>query len=584
MKCKKMKIVTSSAAILAMGVALLVGCGSGSGGGQKQTAAEAEANTGAGSEISGGGAAKDGLPTLTILRKGSSRVDGHEDNRVLEAMAEKIGARVKIVGVDSDKFNVMMASGDGYDMIMTQPSNFAQLINGGAVLPMDELYDKYGADIESNAANVVAFSKKKWSADTGHLYFLPVQVGLDSVGADTSQGPLTRWDYYKELGAPETKNLDEWLDMLAKMQQAHPKTESGLPVYGVSMFTDWGIWCYKYPLACYLGFNEISGTNLDLYSVNDMEYHNMLEEEGLYFQSIDYFHKANKLGLLDPDAFITNYDDFVSKATNGQILTGPTTWAMGSFNADHADEAVGFEVIPTSWSQQWGGADYKMGWTDKCYGINAKSQYPELCMKLINYVYSYDGARTLYSGIEGVDWNMVDGVPTLTQENIDFYSKNNGSEAWLDAGFGWDGNCIGLGTYKVNPKDGKTLDLFNDPSIYPNLLRAVQKDYSEHYGVAYPDQAMQAAREKYGTYDQSGTDAYTVAIMGAAPDEIMRKEARLTEEAIARASELILASDADYEGLKAAALQSFKDMGLDDVMSYYKEAWSTAKTEAAQFK
>lgn len=594
-KTRIQKLISLSA-MAALVAPLASGCGSGSTSTTASSASAAvssevaEESTAAATEGTASGEAgttaasqSDDLPTITVLIKGSNGIEGYENNHVTDVMANAIGAHVDIVAADSDKFNVMLASGDGFDIISTQVSNFKQLIEGNVVQPLDDLYAQYGADIAKNIPDAVEFSKAEWSNGTGKLYFLPVQVGLDSVGADTSQGPVTRWDYYAELGYPETSNLDEWLQMLADMQKAHPTTDDGLPVYGVSMFTDWGIWNYKYPMACYLNLNEISGTNLDLYSPSTMEYHNMLEKDGLYWQSIDYYHKANKLGILDPDAFITNYDSFSSKATNGQLLTGPTTWAMGSFNSNHTTDPVGFEVIPTSWAQQWGGTNYKLGWTDKCLGINSKTQYPEVCMKYINYVTSLDGARELYSGVEGTDWTMEDGVPTLTQENIDLFLGGTTQTAFLEAGFGWNANIIGLGTYYVNPDDGKTIDLFRDPSMYPSTLTAVQKDYSEHYGVDYPDEAMQAAREKYGTVDQSNTDSYTVALMSAAPDDITRIEASLTEEAISRASDLVLASDDDYETLKQEAMSSFEDIGLQDVIDYYQDAWNTAKTEAAKY-
>ncbi len=189
--------------------------------------------------------------TLNILTtKISSNLNDYPDSPIMEALADKIGVKVNIIEADADKYNVYMASGEGFDLILSPTTNFSQLIQGNVVIPMDSLLEEYGKDITSNIPDTVKFSKSNWSDGTNELYFLPCQIGVDSQGIAQGMGTLTRWDYYKELGYPEINSLDEWLAMLAQMQQSHPSTEEGLPVYGVSMFADWGVWSYKYPLAC----------------------------------------------------------------------------------------------------------------------------------------------------------------------------------------------------------------------------------------------------------------------------------------------------------------------------------------------
>lgn len=522
--------------------------------------------------------------TLNVLTtKISSNVTDYPDTPVTKALADAIGVKINIIEADTDKYNVYMASGEGFDLILTPTNNFNQLIEGNIVTPLDDLLGKYGKDITYNISDTVAFSKSSWSNETGKLYFLPCQIGVDSQGIYQGMGPLTRWDYYKELGYPEINNLDDWLNMLANMQKAHPKTNDGLPVYGVSMFADWGVWGYKYPLACYYGYNELSGSQTGLYKPSTMEYSNLFEENGLFWKSIEYYFKANQLGILDPDAFISKFDDFTAKATNEQLLTGPATWAMGEFNSKHSEEAVGFQVIPTNWAYQWGGTNYKAGWVDKCFGISSKCKNPEKAMEYLNYIYSYEGCRQLYSGVAGKDYTVSDGKPTLTQASIDLYLK--GGEEWKVSGLGFDRNIVGLGSYTINPADGKTLDLFVDPSIYSQMLTKCQKDFSDYYKVNYPDEIFKQYREKYNVKDQSNTDAFTIALVSPASDEIARKEASLVEAAISAASKIILASnEEEYNALKQQTMEEFNNIGLKDVIDWYSKEWNAATEKAKQFK
>lgn len=562
---------------------LLTGC-KGTGKNSSETAKGTEQNGSqeGGSQSGQGASGKDAVTLNILTTKISSNVTDYPDTHIMKAMADAIGVKINLIEADTDKYNVYMASQEGFDLILTPTTNFSQLIQGNVVTPLDSFLEEYGKDITQNIGDTVKFSKSNWSDGTGNLYFLPCQIGVDSQGSYQGMGPLTRWDYYKEMGYSEIKDLDQWLDMLAQMQKSHPTTEDGLPVYGVSMFADWNVWCYKYPLACYYGYNELSGSKSGLYKPSTMEYSNLFEDDGLYWKSIEYYYKANQLGILDPDAFITNYDDFTAKATNGQLLTGPAYWAMGNFNANHSDSAVGFEVIPTSWADQWGGTNYKAGWIDKCFGISSKCKEPEKAMEYLNYIYSYDGCRMLYSGVEGTDYTVENGVPKLKQESIDLYRK--GGEDWKKSGLGFDRNITGLGNYTIDPKDGKTLDLFVDPSLYGGMLTACQKDFSEHYKVNYPDEIFQQYRQKYKVYDQSNTDSFAVALVSAAPDEITRREASLVEAAISAASKIILASSQkEYDSLKQQTMEEFKNIGLQEVIDWYNTEWNAARDKAKQF-
>ena len=157
-------------------------------------------------------------------------------------------------------------------------------------------------------------------------------------------------------------------------------------------------------------------------------------------------------------------------------------------------------------------------------------------------------------------------------------------DAWKESGLGFDRNIVGLGNYMTHPVDGKTLDLFVDASVYENLLTVCQKDFSAHYGVKYPDEIFRQYREKYGVSDQSGTDAFAVALVPAASDDISRIEASLTEYALSQASRIILASNqAEYEQLKADTIKEFDRIGLQKVIDWYDAEGNKAKEKAAAY-
>jgi len=428
----------------------------------------------------------------------------------------------------------------------------------------------------ANAPDTVAFSRKYWSNGENKLYFLPVQVGPDTAEIEHAIGPVVRWDYYKELGYPETNNIDEYLQMLKEMQDAHPTTEDGKKVYAISMFADWGNWYLVQPMSAFMGYNSISGSTLGQYHVDTNEFALSLDEGGLYWDSIDYYYKANQLGILDPDTLTQKYEDLQAKITAGQVLTAPATWGAGSFNKDHAGTTQGFMALPMKWGNQWYGMDYKVGWIDKSIGISSTCKYPEAAVAFLNYCYSYDGARTLYSGVEGVDWDLVDGKPVMKQETLDL--QKAGGEAWQESGIGFDVNFMGLGQNVIDPEDGKPVNLFRDETMYPSMLNELQKEYCDHYKVSYPSEIFEQYREKYGVYDQSKANSLLLALVPTPPDDIKRMEAKLDEASLKAAAKMILAgSDEELADLKTKTMEEFRSLGIDKVHDWYANEWDQAK-------
>lgn len=519
--------------------------------------------------------------TLEILAKnGGDTFNQYADNHVQDQMAKDIGVCIRLVNADNDKFNVMLAGGDLPDLVRTSPNTFEQLIVGKNVIPMDDYLDEYGKDITANVPSTVAFSQQNWSNGEGKLYFLPVQVGPDDAGLEHQIGPVVRWDYYKELGCPEITSMDDYLSVIKQMQDKHPTTESGEKVYGISMFSDWGNWYLVMPISAFYGYNSISSSTLGNYHVDTNEFALSLDEDSIYWKSIDFYRKANAMGILDPDTFTQKYNDLQAKITAGRVLTTPATWASGNFNMDHPDTAEGFMAIPSKWSNQWFGTNYEAGWTDKSIGVSSNCKYPEKAVSYLNYCFSYDGARTLYSGIKDVDWTETDGTVALKPETIAL--RTAGGEAWSKTGIGFDVNFVGMGSNVIHPADGKPVNLFNDPALFPDLLTPLQKDFCEFYGVSYPSEIFTKYREEYGVFDQSNVDSFIVALMPTVPDDIKRIEAKLDEASQKAAAKMILAaSDSEFEKLKADTIKEFETLGINTVREWYQTEWDKA-TEAAK--
>ncbi|GGD49711.1 hypothetical protein [Paenibacillus nasutitermitis] len=518
--------------------------------------------------------------TMLVPEPGAAVWNDFQDSAIQQEIKKATGVTLQIIEADSDKFNVMLASGDLPDMIRGGPAYIKQLIEGGNVVPIDDLLQSNGQNILKAVPKTLAFSKKFWSNGTDKTYFLPPQIGQDRMPIENGIGAFIRWDYYKELNYPAINNEDELLDVLAAMAKNHPTTEDGKKVYGVSGWTDWGNWSYQYTMGSLYGntplTGEVAGLKWDTNELNNM----LTDTEGAFWKSVKYFNKANRLGILDPDALLQKFGDFGAKATSGQLLSGPSIWSLGDFNSNNAKDGKGFISVPMDWGFQWSGSNQLLGFSDKLYGITKNAKAPGRIMDLMNYLWSFDGARTLLSGVKGVHWDEVDGKAVLKQETIDLQVA--GGDSWSKTFIGQAGNLVGINAFTLHPEDGAPLDLFQDPAIYASRVNALQKDFSDHYGVKYPAEVFMQKLESGKNKNQKDQNTLAMGLMPSPPDDIKRMEAKLKDLAARLSAECVLTkSDEQFAEKQKKAIAAYKDAGADKVFEWYAKAWEDAKTQSA---
>lgn len=558
-------------------------------GGNAASSPPAGGTNSAGAEATDSGSAKEQVTLRVLIMETGSKWNTHQDSVVAKAIADKLGVKIEYVEADENKFNVLLAGGDLPDIVRTDVNKFQkQLIEGELIVPLDDMLAEHGKDISANVGTVVEYSKKNWSNGTGKLYFLPPQVQSKpgTSIAPITIGPTIRWDWYKEIGAPAINTMDDLLDVVEQIVQKHPQTEDGKKVYGVSMWQDWGLWPYLIPP---ITFNKLSGSTSDLTAapVGGSEFISTLTDESSNFwTAMDFYNKANRRGLLDPDSLTMKNNDYMAKATAGQIVVGPATWAMGDFNAQHATDGKGYIVVPAG-KLAWTGAVNPLGWQDKAYSISKSSKNPDKAMEFLNYIFSYEGARTMYNGVEGTHWSMVDGKPVLSDETLAL--KAAGGAPYEATGLSLDRNIIGLGGDMINPNDQMPVDLFTSEEALAKAATPLEKDFAQHFGASYSGEVFKKL------IDEGKLDTFTTWMNGMSDEEIIKRntvpgvtltdalkkqEAELKELAAREAAKIILSKDdKTFEANKQAALKAFQKGGADEFTAWYNGEVKKLRTE-----
>lgn len=521
------------------------------------------------------------LPTLNILFVHGYTYES-DDNVIWREVAQRVGAKIHIIGADTDKFNTMLASGEGYDIIMTTHANMKAISEGGSLVALDDLLEEKGPNILKNAQEVIKHSKMTYSDDSGALYWLRYELAHNGqrVQGKTDSAGQIRWDLYKAMGYPEVNSQEEFLQMLKNMNDLYPKTADGKTISGIAIPSDKLDQALYSPFYLWNGVQK-SGTTC-FYTWEDMTYENRYDPDGIFWKAIDFYRAANKLGILDPDSFAMTEADLKAKASEGRLL-----YITASNQAGTMAEGQGFMALPRTWGKSYFATtttDLKgIGNFAGGFAINKNTELLDECMKFLDLIHSEEGANLIYNGIEGVHYTVDEnGVRSLTQETLDMYINDRDTFEKTGLGTAETSHFCALAQAGI-ASDGKTLFLVKDASLFQTTLTAIEKDYCAYYGVDYPIMAQIQNIAKYNM-NPGGYDSLVAAFLPKPTEDITRIEKSLKEYSESVAADLIYASDADYAALAAKVQAEFENLGLSTVNEYYQDNWDTAYDKAAAYK
>ncbi|NLP35192.1 MAG: hypothetical protein GX359_08380 [Clostridiales bacterium] len=399
-----------------------------------------------------------------------------------QVMKEKFNVVLNIINEGDGTFVTRMESGDLGDIVVfgNDADEYLQAINAGLLFDWeeDELVQDYGSYIWEHMQP--ALDKNRGISPDGTLYGFGHNVGTSATDYEPFfYMPDIRWDLYKELGYPEVNTLEDFIPLLEQMVELEPTSDNGSKTYGVSLFPDWDgdmVMMVKATGALY-GYDEFG---FGLYHVERQEYEDVLQEGGMYLRALKFYNTLYQKGLLDPDSMTQTYDDMSEAYQTGAAFFNIFDWmASGLYNTPAHKEA-GKAMMPLAAKDQ----------TNLTYGLNiyganrvwtigANTNYPELCMAIINWLSTPEGFMTMEWGPKGVIWDYnEEGKPYLTE-----LGENAMSDGNTEMTDGYSGKYTD-GTSKINnqtwARASRNFDASNgDPYNYSQWETYLSKPVSE---------------------------------------------------------------------------------------------------------
>lgn len=499
-----------------------------------------------------------------------------EKSEAWKYVEEKLGTTVEIVTYDIEKYNVLAAGGDLPDIISTigEGTPIADIVESGQLLPLNDLLDSYGQNIMRN----IPYAVERVNSSFDAIYLLPTGVeGESNVPVLNSYFATLfgRYDVYKAIGSPEMDGLDDLLQVAKQMQDYERQRTGRDDIYAFSNYYGNGDAGTAIP-NFHMGWNvSINGLELNLETFEMRSQY--MNPDSAYWYLFEFYNKAYRMGIMDPDSLIMENSEYADKITNGSTLFS-ADWTY-NVNADAAvpgyEEYACLAMLP-------GSLDFisflysrlsPLGYVySSARAINVNCEYPERAMQLLDWLDSDEGSRALRSGLEGESWEYVDGVPQYTDAVYEAIDNGTIDDYWMQHRLmGYGGNGMNSGPLAIKTEDGYPSDLTRSEDYIAYSAPDVMKAYAADFGCEYPGQVYEKWIEEGKLAKDIYCDEYYVTISNYKSIFFQNEYAQMftdvKECVAANVDKVILAeSDEAFEQAKTAIIEQLKELGGDKVL------------------
>ena len=409
------------------------------------------------------------------------------DNDIQQIIAEKIGAICRetyLTGqTQAEAVGMMIASGE-YPDIIAGGNSTKQLIEAGALIPLDEYWDDY-PKLRDFIPDV---QKDFLRQDDGHIYVFPQgelfgkDMTVNAAEAFWIQAKVLEWDNY-----PKIETLDQLFDLLERYTKANPTLEDGTSIIPYTILCyDWYYFCLENPPQFLDGYPNDGCCIVDPDTHQVIDYNTTPTAER-YFKLLN--EKYNQ-GLIDPEFMTMTRDEYIQKISSGRVLAMCDQY----WNFSEAERAMvnagmtGNSYVPLGLTidegmdEQYFTATNAISSVDGI-GITISCDDVDGMLQYLSDMLDPEIQTLLHWGVEGVDY-LVD------EEGI-FYRTDEMREKANDPAYKTSHLCnllLRCGQIGLNP-DGKNASMPSEQpgEFFATLQPEIQKAFEVYGAKTYTD-------------------------------------------------------------------------------------------------
>lgn len=547
----------------------------------------------------------DGEPITLNVYSQLANYSGIQGHWSADLLLDKFNVRINIIPESDGTYATRMESKNLGDIVVwgSDGDKYQAAVEQGLLFDWEEdglgaefapyIWENYQLPLESNRAK----------NNDGKIHGFGHNVALKSGSHENFFYTWDiRWDLYKELGFPAVKDLDGMIDLFKKMKEICPKDEKGNETYAVSLWPDWDgdmVMYVKALATAYFGWDEFE---MGLINTETGEFQGSLQQDGLYLKCLKFFNKLYQEGLLDPNSMTQTYDLMGEKVKAGGTFWSIFNYAGSSiFNTtEHLDQnKYMYTMLPEEATPIAYGLSLTGG--NRIWTIGADTEYPELCLAVIDYLATPQGSLEMWYGPKGLTWDY--------NEDGGAYFTELGAKTSVDPSFDMTGSIlIGPRTGKEYPQSGtyndgalqinnttltssqlnpdakvqETLDKVGWVSTLSADLKPIQQEWVEWAGAPSTQQYLDNHSYKVMLDKGSYAPSKMEGTLSTKRDQIKEAIKKFSWQAI------YAQSDSAFDGIVQMMIRQCQGYGYDDCIAWCEaeaaRCWEAQQKQAAATK
>lgn len=351
--------------------------------------------------------------TYSFLRPENALQPYNPDCETVKKIEELTGIKLDVMIVPaadwSTKMNTLMASAQMPDFFRIWTSA-SEIVGSGSLLELDEYINEKTPNIANLYETIPNLDK---ATVGGKIYTLPT-IRMDT-NYEVGACPCIRVDLLEENNLEIPSTWDELYEVLKVFKEKYPESV----VYGSR-----GDGVFRTTV----GPLKSLGADYNMYQDESGTWKLGRMQES-YKDALSFINKLYSDGILDSEYLITSAQDWKSGLGNGKYLfyyDNPTFINAFNTSLQSVDPNARIEPIPVLANsdgerQQYGYAAH----TFNEYGFNVDIENPQLALQFFDWLYSEEGALLMNYGIEGQDFEMVDGEPHFKADLVSKYQAES---------------------------------------------------------------------------------------------------------------------------------------------------------------
>lgn len=316
----------------------------------------------------------------------------------------------------TEAFNLMMAGGDLADLVFAQSIYIQKYASEGAFVALNDLIEEYAPNIKRELETNETFRKTVTSED-GNIYYIVQSQKLpedSSITATTNNIYYIRQDWLDKLNLPVPDTIDEYVETLKAFRDKDPNgngKQDEIPFFAntAEEFVR-------------MAANS-TGARTNWYVDNSGKVHFGNYEQS-YKEGIKLAAQWYKEGLVDREIFTrgSSARDILLGNDLGGALRGAVD-STAEYNNKYKDKIEGFNLVPMLPPKNVNGERIEetstvIGSAGNIGGfaISYQNEHAIETIKYLDFWFGETGSRLAEFGIEGEQYDIVDGKPVFKDE------------------------------------------------------------------------------------------------------------------------------------------------------------------------